>query len=202
MLFCIICAAGSTVKVTIYSTNNFEKYWTNKMPLFTHHHLCKYTFLDWCRIEFGSNTACVQCLYSKHVEVPWWTSMPELLVWCGCHVVLKFIKLKRCRCSLTTHANIPFLTNAGWILRIIQHVFKVSIVNMMKPPWQTSRPELLYCGCIIVLKFIKLTRYWCSLITHANKPFLTNAGWNIKIMQHLYNVTFWKPPNEPVGQNC
>jgi len=58
-----------------------------------------------------------------------------------------------------------------------------------------------------VLKFIKLARSLYSLITPANKPFLTDrGGWTLEIIQHVFNiytVSMGKPPcNEPTGQNC
>jgi len=147
--------------------------------LFTHHS-CKE---NWCRMDSGNSAAHVQCLHCEHAEGPWWISGPELLVLCGCHTLLKFSNLIRCWCSLITPANKPSLTDTGWTLGIIQHMFNVYIVNMLKAPWWTSRWELFYCGCHTVLKFIKLTRCWCSLTSPVNKPFLTDTGWTLEICQ-------------------
>ena len=47
------------------------------------------------------------------------------------HTVLKLIKLTSCFCSLTTPAK---KTDAGWTLEIVQHMFNVYIVNMLKAP--------------------------------------------------------------------
>ena len=131
--------------------------------------------------SFGNNTAwCVQCLHSEHAEGPWSSYRPELQHG-GCHTVLKIMKLTRCWCSLTTHANKPFLTDIGWTFEMIQHMFNSYIVKHLKAFCWTIRPELLYCGCHTVLKHIKVTRWWSSLVIPANNPFLTDAGWTLGI---------------------
>ena len=158
-------------------------------------------------IDTGWTLEIIQHVFNVYIvnmlKAPWWTSGLELLVPCSCHTVLKFIKLPRCWCSLITPANKHSLTDTGWTLEIIQYVFNVYIVNMLKAPWWTNGLEFqVHCGwCCTVLKFIKLTRYFCSLITPTNKTALTDTGWTLKILQHVFNVyivNMLKAPDEPL----
>jgi len=59
--------------------------------------LQKYTFPDWCMMNFRNNALYVQCFHSEHAEgtlMNQYTRIP--IVHCGGHTVLKFIKLTRC----------------------------------------------------------------------------------------------------------
>ena len=90
---------------------------------------------------------------------------------CGCHTVLKLMKLTGCWCSLTTPANnLPWWIQDG-LWKNAACVLCVYSEHAEGPLRSTSRPELLgHCGCHTGLKFIKLTRCWCLLITPTNKP--------------------------------
>jgi len=153
-------------------------------------------------MEFRKNTAVLYLYIVNMQKAPWWIgTRPEFLVHCVCHTKL----IPRCWYSLTTPAK-----KTDWCrMDFWNNTASVQCLHSEHagPPCWTSWPELLvHCVCHPVLKFTKLARGCCSLITPTNKASLTDAGWSFEKIKHGWiftQWTCWRSPDELVpGQNA